>query len=115
MKTRKLVIADTEDGREMFALLYQGFLNGGNGPQPKGMEVIRREVRILDKLDAISSVGESGERKMNPGAQEVQLEQPEYELLKRYFENTPWTTAVARKVVNIADWLAAVPLEENGG
>lgn len=114
MKIRRLVFDESESDRWMFPLLYSGFLNGGNSPNAKGMEVLRREARILDKLEAIS-VDEGPERVLKSGPQEVTLEQPEYELLKRYFENTPWTTAVSRKVVNISDWLSAIQLEENGG
>jgi hypothetical protein len=114
MKTRILKFASDEE-REMFPMLYAGFMNGGNGPQAKGMEVTRREVRILDKLDAVSEDNEVGDRVLKSGSHDVVLEQPEFELLKRYFENTPWTTKVARQVVNISDWLAAIQLEENGG
>lgn len=112
MKLRNLVFTEAE--REFFPLIYQGFLHGGNGPQAKGMEVLRREVRILDKLEAISE-DRDGDRILTTVPAVVLLEQPEYELLRRYFENTPWTTAVSRKIVNIADWLSAIPLEANGG
>ena len=114
MKTRKLTFESDQD-RSYFPMLYAGFMNGGNSPSPKGMEVTRREVRILDKLDDIShDVPETGERVLNEGPQQILLDQPEYELLKRYFENTPWTTKVARQVVNISDWLANIQPEDNG-
>jgi len=123
MKARIVEFSDTEESREHFALIYQGFLSGGNGPGAKPMDVIRREATILDKMEAISyeemdqeSNQPTGKRLLHPGEQRLSLSQPEYELLKRYFENTPWTTKVSRKVVEISDWLSAIPLgEESGG
>jgi hypothetical protein len=118
--TRKLVFV--EGDQEKFALLYQGFLNGGTG-QSRGLEVMRREARVLDKLDAISQpeiiqidgkTVETNDRVPKLGEQVLLLEQPEYELLKAHFEATPWTTRVVRKVVSICDWLSAIPLEDNG-
>ena len=113
-----------EGDRDKFKFLYTGFLNGGNGTNAKGVEVLRREGRILDKLEAISTeeliINGSdtpvltGERILKEGPQELSLEEPEYQLLQKYFQNTPWNTKVARQVVNTIDWLAAVPLEENG-
>lgn len=113
MRIRRLAFND--GNKESFQFIYQGFLIGGNGPQPKGMEVLRREVRILDKLEEISNEAPAGERQLKPGDQEVVLEQPEYEMLRRYFENTPWTTQVARKIVAISDWLSDIPAEESSG
>jgi hypothetical protein len=123
MRVRKLRFGESADDSENFSLLYSGFVTGGNGPGPKGMEVIRREGRILDKLEAISvEIGtneicnECGQvnqvrRVLMPGAQEIELDQPEFELLKKYFEATSWTTRVSRRIVNISDWLSSVPVE----
>lgn len=113
MRMRRLEFGET-DG-EKFNMIYQGFLLGGNGPSSKGIDVFRREVKVLDKLDAISTEKEDGSRVLNEGPQSILLEQPEYDLLKKYFENTPWTTKVSRQVVNISDWLASIPVEETGG
>lgn len=124
MRVRKIVIADTPEDRETFSLLYQGFVTGGNMPQQsKGMEVTRREARVLDKLEAVSD--ETGgeacvscgtriaiKREPKAGTQTIALEQPEFDLLKKYFEATPWTVRMSQRVVNISDWLASIPLEE---
>lgn len=114
MRHRRLEFHDTPQDKEAFGFIYQGFLNGGNGAQAKGMEVMRREATILDKLDEHSVEDETGARVLR-GPAVVLLTQPEYELLKKYFENTPWTTKVSRRVVGISDWLAAIPLEETDG
>jgi hypothetical protein len=105
-----LVFEDNEQARERFTLLYQGFIAGGNSPAQKGMEVVRREARVLDKLDAVSEPSVNGLRALREGEHAVVLEQPEYELVKRYFENAPWAVHVSRQVVSVSDWLSAIPL-----
>lgn len=123
MRIRKLVFNDTPEAREDFALLYQGFMTGGNAAPSKGMEITRREAKILDKLDAISEdFGGNGkcdtcgqpvptQRVLRMGAQQIELEQPEYDLVKKYFEATPWTVRASRRVVSISDWLASIQPE----
>lgn len=120
---KRTITFDTGQNREAFPLLYQGLLNGGNGPSAKGIQTLRTEVRILDKLDAISEPEyievegakvATDARLLKDGPQSLTLEQPEFDLLKRYFENTPWTTRVARQVVNIVDWLATIPEDTDG-
>jgi len=96
MKT--ILIASSED----FSLLYQGFIIGGNSVDKKTMQVIRREAKVLDKLDAISRVvGDdrypTGDkvRELNPilllnDKAELKLEDEEHELFKMYFESVNW-------------------------
>ena len=125
MKLRRLVFDDTKEGRERYTLLWQGFLTGGNSAQTKGIEVVRREAKILDKFaahgtippDVVSAADGSDElaRSMNPGDQTIDLEQPEYEMLKRYFESTPWVTRMSVRVRNVSDWLNSIQLEDHDG
>lgn len=115
--------ADTnETDQERFSLIYQGFLMGGNSPQ-KGMEVIRREAKILDKLEEISGpeegstcdscgIAKNPSQKLHLGAQYLRLEQPEMTLLTKYIEQTPWNTRSSRKVRDLVDWLASIKAEE---
>lgn len=120
-KVRRLKFDDDAEGRERYKLLYQGFLNGGNSAQSKGMDVLRREAEILDKFQNAGTLpptdGEPNEmeRELNPSGAAFDVDNAEYELLKRYFEKTPWVTRLAIKVVNIADWLSAIPLEDTNG
>ncbi len=111
-KVRVLEFADTDEGRERFGFIYQGFLSGGNSVQAKGMEVVRCEARILDKMDAVSYEGDGGQRHPSSGLHRVVLSQQEYELVTRYFEGAAWNTVASRKVVNISDWLAGIPQTE---
>ncbi len=123
MKVRVLQFENTDHDRSQdrrrFDLLYQGFMFGGNQQQSKGMDVLRREARILDTLDSISLVQNPGDgtpddparllRTLAPGHHEVSFEEPDYALLCRYFNGAAWTTSVARQVVSISDWLAGIP------
>jgi len=122
VRVRKIHFTNTAEDREKFSLLYQGFLTGGNMAQSKGMEITRREARVLDKLDSISedSGGEKcatcgtatmNKREMIAADHTLELEPPDFDLLKKYFEATPWTVRVAKRVVDISDWLGSIPLE----
>jgi hypothetical protein len=112
---RILTLNSTQD----FNLLYQGFTVGGNSQQSKTMQVVRREAKILDKLEAISqpvlpaSVYPSGEpvRELRDAAATLRLTAEEHELLKKYFDAVPWTTQASRFVVKMADRIEAA-LEE---
>lgn len=124
-QVRKLTFADTDEAREDFALLYQGFVTGGSGGgERKTMETTRREAKLLDKLEEVSeefggasSVCDTCGQRINvkrvtkSGPQEIVIDQPEYEMLKKYFEATPWTVRISRRVVNISDWLASIQPE----
>jgi hypothetical protein len=113
-KVRRLTFDDGDDGAKRFVLLHRGFLLGGNKPGGKNMEIVRREARVLDKFDAVSrAVDGSDGREFAAGA--LVLEEPEYEMVKRYFEGTDWVTGISREIVNISDWLAAIPQEDSGG
>src|SRR5688572_26296888 len=116
MKHRVLTFSDSDESRETFALICQGFLYGGNSATSKGMELIRREAGILDKLYGIGTENTTEDKMvLNPGEQKLVLTQPEFELVQRYFRSTPWTTKMARRIRDIDDWLAVVPLEDAGG
>ena len=125
MKTRTLVFGEPDDktAAERYELIYQGFVTGGNADPRKGMEVIRREAKILDKLESIGVMPDATTPcetcgrdsgglvtpKLKKGKQAVQLDQPEYDLMRKYLEATPWTVKMSRKIVDLVDWLAAAP------
>ena len=114
---------ENPNDQKRVSLLYFGFVMGGNTPQPKGMEVTRREARILDKFEDIILIDDAVPDTKAPdvqiafrvktGSVALLLEQPEFELLKRYFEQTPWTVKVSRSIVEISDWLSSIQMTDD--
>jgi hypothetical protein len=96
--------------KERFALLYQSFVMGGNNTQDKkNIEVLRREIAIFDALDAVSTEA-NGARTMHDGPQVVTLDQPQYQLLKKYIDTmvSVAATSAARRMVELVDWFDAI-------
>jgi hypothetical protein len=120
MTIRRVTFAGT-DGPVRFELVYEGFVIGGDSQSGmRGMETLRREGRILDKLEAISvpKVSTRGDatrvtRELKPGTHTLDLEVPEFDLLRQYFERCPWITSAARRVTATYDWLTAAPVVES--
>ena len=103
-------------GQRRFEIFYAAILLGA--PKAgRGLEVLRREARILDALDAISTAvdgaapGPVPPRHVTPAARLV-LAQPEYDLLARYLEGVEWAPAASRDVVDAFDWLSAAATED---
>ena len=116
MKVKRLVFGSTKDDKETATMLYRGFLLGGNivnGNHAKGPEVTRRESRILDKFDALGECDdENAVMNLYDEGGELVLDIPQFEMLKKYFNSTPWTVRVSRKVEQIDDWLTNIQPEE---
>lgn len=119
MKVRKLQFGDGEAEQAKFAMIYRGFLEGGNrlqhGRGPKPIETYRTEARLLDKLEAISEQVEGTPIRMISGARELVLTEPEFDIVKSYFMATDWVVAVSREFVNTVDWLTGIPQEDATG
>lgn len=102
------------DDKERFALLYQSFVMGGNNTQEKKtIEVLRREIAIYDALDAISTEAH-GLRTLNDGEQTLTLDQPQYQLLKKYIDTmvSVAATSAARRMVALVDWFDSLKATE---
>lgn len=85
----------------------------------RGIEVIRREGRILDALESISTVNPDPQapKIMDEPARQVRcavllLEQADFELLKKRVETIDWHPKYSRAVVDVVDWLSAAPEEQ---
>lgn len=101
--------------QQRFDLLYSAILLGHQTATRQaaiGMELVRREARIFDALDEASTPddnlpklasGDAG-RKVKDGADLV-LPDPEHALLLKRLEELPWLPAMARKAVDVVDWL----------
>lgn len=117
---RKVTFSDETKNQKRFELLYLSIILGA--PQNRGIEVIRREARILDLLDSISSVnsdsnvkfGTEPGRIINGGA-ELLLEVADFELIKSRLEKTEWVAIWSRKVVDTLDWFSsATEVKQDG-
>jgi hypothetical protein len=103
--------------QQRFALLCGAILVGAQTPsRGTGIDVLRKEGRVLDALDDISDPNDAPDarrlangdpaRTVRDGV-ELVLSQPEHELLKKRLEEGPWVPAIARHVVDCVDWLGA--------
>lgn len=110
---RELVFGTDDRDARRFGLLRTALLQAGDGKGPRGIEVIRKEARLLDALDAVSVPdpvdGDPDHRKLRPEASSVQIDQPDFALLADYVAKVIWFPKVARDVVDLVDWLETAP------
>jgi hypothetical protein len=111
--TRVVTFDGNGRSQKRFDILYAALLLGA--PKgARGLDTIRREARVLDALDAISTPVDTAagpvparHLKFDNAELVLCLQQPEFELLTRYLEAVEWAPAAARDVVDAADWLSA--------
>lgn len=104
-----------ENEGKIFQMLFDGFIIGGALIKEKGINVIRREASLLDKLESISKECECGRRLVTGEAARelldnnnkfiIDLSLDEFNILQNYFEAVPWKSSLSRDVVKISDWL----------
>jgi len=109
--TRVVTFDGNGRSQRRFEILYAAILLGA--PKgARGLDTIRREARVLDALDAISTPDDDAPPAPVPARHltadaELRLAQPEFDLLTRYLDAVEWAPAAARDVVDAADWLSA--------
>lgn len=107
---------DDELGPRHFEFCFVGFVLGGSLQQTKGMQVLRQEVGLFEKLEAISELRPCGKKLVNgepdrqlkngDGSKQLHLTPPEYDLLHTYLGQVPWQSGTATKcAVETIDWL----------
>lgn len=104
-----------EAGKRHFEFCFVGFVLGGSLQDKKGMTVLRREVALFEKLEAISEPkpcgkkmvnGEPERQLVNGGA--IELEPVEFDLLYSYMSVVPWQSGTpAKQALEALDWLQA--------
>jgi len=111
--------------QQRFELLYTAILVGGITPArgQGGIEVLRKEGRLLDALDAISDpVEESHARRLPNGdparclrgdVTQLVLSQADHELLKKRLEEALWQPRIARDVVDCVDWFTTAAEQQD--
>lgn|SRR5678816_4349643 len=104
-----------EKGPMFFEFVYEGFILGGSLTTQKGISVLRRELDLMGRFEAISHefpcgkkiVADEPKRKLNKeGSLVVHVGLPEYDLLWNYITAVPWSTGVSlKRAMETIDWL----------
>lgn len=121
---RKLEFGTEDQDREVFQMLYTGFLLGTPEGGIRGLAKNRVAMKIMDKFESIAKeekdYKDGDRRPMAPtgdpilelnGGGSIVLESAEYEMLKGHVENAPWLPAAARRVVRALTFLEEAPEE----
>lgn len=113
------MILNFEDdrGKIHFEFCFVGFVLGGSMQEKKGMQVLRTEVALFEKLETISDLKPCGKKMINgeperqlkeEGTRQLQVHVTEYDLLFSYVSQVPWQTGTpSRNALDTLDWLAA--------
>src|SRR5262245_58355812 len=112
-RTNMILTFDDELGKRHFEFCFVGFILGGSIQQTKGMQILRTEVGLFEKLESISERMPSGKKLVNEEPQRqlknggsLQLTLPEYDLLYNYMAQVPWQSgSPAKYAVEALDWM----------
>ena len=111
---------EDELGKQHFEFCFVGFIIGGCIRDKKGVAVLRREVSIFEKLEAISEFKPCGKKMANGEAErqllngsneekvplQIRVDPQEFDLLYEYITSVPWQAGTpSRKAVETIDWL----------
>jgi hypothetical protein len=111
------MILNFEDdrGKMHFEFCFVGFVLGGSMQQTKGMQVLRTEVSLFEKLETVSDLKPCGKKMVNgeperqlkvEGNRQLQIHVTEYDLLFNYMAQVPWQTGTpSRNALDTLDWL----------
>ena len=103
-----------ERGKRHFEFCFVGFILGGSMVEKKGLTVLRREVALFEKFEAISALKSCGkkmvngepERELNADAQ-LDIDMHGFDLIHGYMSVTPWQAGTpAKHALETLDWLA---------
>jgi hypothetical protein len=115
---RSLTFKNDDLSKKRFEVLFHGLMVMGNQTAQKGLTVLKNEIALLDKLEAISAPCECG--KKLPGSQEDDRElkfedelpltliitDPETDLLYDYISKVPWSIGESsRLALKTLEWV----------
>jgi hypothetical protein len=111
----KFTLIKGEDDKK-FEFIYNGFIIGGSLVQQKGLQILRRELTLLDKLESISKDCECGKKIINEEHQReleggtIELDMMELKLLTDYIGSVPWSSGKSvRDALATLDYLHSLP------
>ena len=103
---------DDDLGTRHFEFCFVGFVLGGSLLDKKGLTILRRELLLFEKLEAISELKPCGKKLVNGEPERqftsgtLQVEASEIDLLYSYISNVPWQTgSPVRHAIETLDWL----------
>jgi hypothetical protein len=102
-------------GTRHFEFCFVGFILGGSLQDRKGVTLLRRELALFEKLEAISTLKPCGKKMVNgeperelTAAAQLEIDAHEFDLLHGYISATPWQTGTPTKhALETLDWLEA--------
>lgn len=103
-----------EQGKRHFEFVFIGFVIGGSMQEKKGMQLLRREVQLFEKIEGISEAKPCGKKLMNgeadrqlkEGNAQLVIDLQEYDLLYNYLGIVPWQSGSPSKhALETIDWL----------
>ena len=122
------MILDFSDelGKRHFEFCFVGFVLGGSLQDKKGMTVLRREVSLFEKLEAVSDPKPCGKKMVNgeperqlqagDAPRQLELDVHEFDLLYGYMAAVPWQSGTPTKhAVEALDWLQRCQHEAHHG
>lgn len=118
-----------DKGAMRFELVYEAVLGGGatqRDPGERSRAIIRQEARILDALETVSEPdprpaktcetcgrpANADARQLAPAGGLITLSEDDHALIVKYVDVRPWLPRMARKVVDVQDWLSSAPKQE---
>jgi hypothetical protein len=106
---------EDELGKRHFEFCFVGFVMGGCLQQTKGLSILRRELGVFEKLEAISDLKPCGKKMGNgeperqlkeDGSRQLRLDPPEFDMLHNYLTEVPWQAGTpCRHALETIDWL----------
>lgn len=107
---------EDELGRKHFEFCFVGFVLGGSMQDKKGMQILRTEVGLFEKLVDISELKPCGKKLVNgeqdrqlkeDGSRKMHIDSIEFDMLYNYMTIVPWQAgSPAKFAVETIDWLA---------
>lgn len=115
---------EDESGKRHFEFCFVGFVLGGSMQDKKGMQILRTEVSLFEKLESISDLKPCGKKMINgeperqiktEGSRQLQVDVIEYDLLFNYIAVVPWQTGTpSRNALDTLMWLQETHRKGNG-
>jgi hypothetical protein len=117
--TTRVLVFDGPRGPRRFEFLHSALLSGGDGKGERNATTIRKEARLFEALDAISTLAptpqEPEHRVLSSNGSDplsVTLAQEDFALLSEYADKAGWTPRASRDVVDLWDWLSTAEKRE---